>query len=137
MSDMLHEEADAIFSYLLDKLREYLLREEEKPGSGLPPVPQFCSEMQDRLLSGIYFYDFIRETYVRTSGEKKSERTTVKEMRQEFISYAEKKGLCIDTRVVNGKDEYGNVIKMLDLTTGDARKLALAAKAAGFVVVLL
>lgn len=132
MSDMLHEEADAIFSYLLDKLREYLLREEEKPGSGLPPVPQFCSEMQDRLLSGIYFYDFIRETYVRTSGEKKSERTTVKEMRQEFISYAEKKGLCIDTRVVNGKDEYGNVIKMLDLTNTDAKKLAHAARSAGF-----
>ncbi|HJJ38858.1 MAG TPA: hypothetical protein O0X42_01860 [Methanocorpusculum sp.] len=132
MGDLLHEEADAIFSFLLDKHREYLAREEEKPGSGLPPVPQFCSEMQERLLSGMYFYDFIRETYVRTSGEKKSERTTVKEMRQEFIAYAEEKGLCIDTRVVNGTDEYGNVVKKLDLTNTDAKKLAYAARAAGF-----
>lgn len=101
--DILLQEKDAIFSIMVDELREYLKQ-------GLQPQPNYCKATQNELLAGFEHTTFITTNLERTNGETVHQRLKRSEIELQYICWCEKNDIPVGLTTIQtpGYSEYGS-----------------------------
>ena len=134
MADILANEADAIFSLMVDELRAYAEAEVCCPNSGLPELPEFCRTVQGRLLSDDAHYAFVDEEFEPSDGSV-SGRVYVDDAKMLFISWCDVRGIAVQTKLVTSRvkdPKTGEYYPQRELSKAEARKLNAAFTTHGY-----
>ena len=134
IGEILAKEADAIFSMMIRELQDYLAAEKEKPGSGLPELPDFCRNMQAELLSGSSYNAYVQEK-IEPPKEGTDAKVYLDDIKLDYISWCTIKGIPVETKqwkdTVIDKDT-GEYKVRHELTKGETAKLNTALKVNGY-----
>lgn len=103
LGDLLRER-DAIWSMMVDALREYLV-------GGLLPVHDCAKATQRELLVGESLYLYFTTSIEPSDGSRADGRMTRAEIKSHYLTWALTTGADIDTRMV--RDEVGTYLKVL------------------------
>jgi len=126
MVEKLLAEKDAIFSLLVDEMRNY--RED-----GLIQIPDHWKEGQAQLLAGDAMFTYISESYTKTDGSTIDLRIAMRVIESKYIEWCQAAMIdCPTVMKPSGFDAWGNTLSVERLNCGGARNLHKAFKAMGY-----